>query len=254
MALEVPAPTAEFATGKRAGRAHPPPPRHHYRGMRGLEVWGGGVVGQTLAITTADSAPAPWPAKVSRGRSKQALWGQSSSVLVLARERRAGAGGVGWGPVGGPLPVPAPTLDPSLPPCRSCCWRRGPASKPILCNACGSRYLVKRSLDGYQPLQTRREQSAAREAAAGGAPKEPQRRAAPTAASGRTTKPKRAAQKRWVVPQLGVDCGVGLGADFRHPLAGPTNHMLSSTPLTTSFTLLPLLLQACRLRRLEQRP
>ena len=143
----------------------------------------------------------------------------------------------------------------TLPPCRSCCWRRGPASKPILCNACGSRYLVKRSLDGYQPLQTRREQSAAREAVAGGAPKEPQRRAAPTAASGRTTKPKRAAQKRWVVPQLGVAWGwAGLGADFRRPLANPTNHRLSSTPLTTSSTLLPLLLQACRLRRLEQRP
>lgn len=66
----------------------------------------------------------------------------------------------------------------------------------MLCNACGSRYLVKRSLEGYQPLQTRREQNAAREAAAGGAPpKEPSRRA-PAAAAGRSTKPKRAAQKR----------------------------------------------------------
>ncbi|KAL6780904.1 hypothetical protein ACKKBG_A08950 [Auxenochlorella protothecoides x Auxenochlorella symbiontica] len=35
------------------------------------------------------------------------------------------------------------------------CWRRGPPSKPILCNACGSRYLVKRSLEGYQPLAMR---------------------------------------------------------------------------------------------------
>ncbi|GMH33093.1 hypothetical protein BSKO_00927 [Bryopsis sp. KO-2023] len=31
------------------------------------------------------------------------------------------------------------------------CWRRGPPEKPILCNACGTRYSVKRSLDGYFP-------------------------------------------------------------------------------------------------------
>lgn len=37
----------------------------------------------------------------------------------------------------------------------SCCWRRGPSSKPVLCNACGSRYLVKKSLDGYIPIQQR---------------------------------------------------------------------------------------------------
>lgn len=37
----------------------------------------------------------------------------------------------------------------------SCCWRRGPPLKPVLCNACGSRYLVKKSLDGYIPIQQR---------------------------------------------------------------------------------------------------
>ncbi|KAJ9514829.1 hypothetical protein QJQ45_028499 [Haematococcus lacustris] len=31
------------------------------------------------------------------------------------------------------------------------CWRRGPAEKPILCNACGTRYLVRGSLEGYMP-------------------------------------------------------------------------------------------------------
>ncbi|GIL52227.1 hypothetical protein Vafri_8155 [Volvox africanus] len=31
------------------------------------------------------------------------------------------------------------------------CWRRGPPEKPTLCNACGSRYLVKGSLAGYFP-------------------------------------------------------------------------------------------------------
>lgn len=37
----------------------------------------------------------------------------------------------------------------------SCCWRRGPPLKPVLCNACGSRYLVKKSLEGYIPIQQR---------------------------------------------------------------------------------------------------
>lgn len=37
----------------------------------------------------------------------------------------------------------------------SCCWRRGPLEKPVLCNACGSRYLVKKSLEGYIPIQKR---------------------------------------------------------------------------------------------------
>ena len=42
-------------------------------------------------------------------------------------------------------------------PCDHCdrtsspCWRKGPPEKPTLCNACGSRYLVKKSLDGYMP-------------------------------------------------------------------------------------------------------
>ncbi|CAL5223461.1 g5980 [Coccomyxa viridis] len=34
---------------------------------------------------------------------------------------------------------------------QSVCWRRGPEDKPLLCNACGARYLVKRSLEGYFP-------------------------------------------------------------------------------------------------------
>ncbi|GAX74475.1 hypothetical protein CEUSTIGMA_g1924.t1 [Chlamydomonas eustigma] len=42
-------------------------------------------------------------------------------------------------------------------PCNHCgryetpCWRRGPPDKPCLCNACGARWLVKQSLDGYMP-------------------------------------------------------------------------------------------------------
>mmetsp|Transcript_18216 Transcript_18216/g.33259 ORF Transcript_18216/g.33259 Transcript_18216/m.33259 type:complete len:486 (-) Transcript_18216:376-1833(-) len=31
------------------------------------------------------------------------------------------------------------------------CWRKGPAEKPILCNACGARWLVKNDLEGYMP-------------------------------------------------------------------------------------------------------
>lgn len=44
-------------------------------------------------------------------------------------------------------------------PCNHCgrtcspCWRKGPPGKPVLCNACGARYLVKRNLDGYMPGQ-----------------------------------------------------------------------------------------------------
>ncbi|PSC72272.1 GATA transcription factor 26-like [Micractinium conductrix] len=77
----------------------------------------------------------------------------------------------------------------------SCCWRRGPASKPVLCNACGSRYLVKRSLEGYQPLQTRRETAAKAQAEVGVKPSSPARRVAP--AAGRVAKkPKRVVQKR----------------------------------------------------------
>ncbi|DBB05474.1 hypothetical protein WJX77_010999 [Trebouxia sp. C0004] len=42
-------------------------------------------------------------------------------------------------------------------PCDHCgrisspCWRKGPPEKPLLCNACGARYLVKKNLDGYMP-------------------------------------------------------------------------------------------------------
>lgn len=82
----------------------------------------------------------------------------------------------------------------------SCCWRRGPASKPVLCNACGSRYLVKRSLEGYQPLQSRREGGSKAAAAAkdssGSEGSKPVGRRAPASAAGRAAKPKRAAQKR----------------------------------------------------------
>lgn len=67
----------------------------------------------------------------------------------------------------------------------------------MLCNACGSRYLVKRSLEGYQPLQTRREAGGKQQlddnskpAATAGA------RRATAAAAGRVSKPKRAAPKR----------------------------------------------------------
>lgn len=86
----------------------------------------------------------------------------------------------------------------------SCCWRRGPASKPILCNACGSRYLVKRSLEGYQPMQTRREGGskaavAAAKDSSGSEGSKGTARRAPAPAAGRTAKPKRAAQKRCVL-------------------------------------------------------
>ncbi|KAH0727464.1 hypothetical protein KY290_003186 [Solanum tuberosum] len=30
-------------------------------------------------------------------------------------------------------------------------WRNGPPEKPVLCNACGSRWRVRRTLDGYIP-------------------------------------------------------------------------------------------------------
>jgi len=42
-------------------------------------------------------------------------------------------------------------------PCAHCgrvsspCWRKGPPEKPLLCNACGARFLVKHSLEGYVP-------------------------------------------------------------------------------------------------------
>lgn len=98
-------------------------------------------------------------------------------------------------------PIHHPRSVPHSLPC-SCCWRRGPASKPILCNACGSRYLVKRSLEGYQPLQTRRENTSKAAAAAdkdssgGEGSGRAAARRAPAPAAGRTAKPKRAAQKR----------------------------------------------------------
>ena len=46
---------------------------------------------------------------------------------------------------GGPCDHCARTYSP--------CWRKGPPEKPLLCNACGAHYLVKKSLDGYKPGQ-----------------------------------------------------------------------------------------------------
>ncbi|XP_055819220.1 GATA transcription factor 26-like [Solanum dulcamara] len=36
-------------------------------------------------------------------------------------------------------------------------WRNGPPEKPVLCNACGSRWRVRRTLDGYIPRHANRE-------------------------------------------------------------------------------------------------
>ena len=30
-------------------------------------------------------------------------------------------------------------------------WRKGPLESPTLCNACGARFLVKETLEGYMP-------------------------------------------------------------------------------------------------------
>ena len=30
-------------------------------------------------------------------------------------------------------------------------WRKGPLESPTLCNACGARFLVKKTLEGYMP-------------------------------------------------------------------------------------------------------
>ncbi|KAK1367571.1 GATA transcription factor 26 [Heracleum sosnowskyi] len=48
-------------------------------------------------------------------------------------------------------------------PCRHCgvtstpLWRNGPPEKPVLCNACGSRWRTKGSLTNYTPLHSRSE-------------------------------------------------------------------------------------------------
>lgn len=76
----------------------------------------------------------------------------------------------------------------------SCCWRRGPSNKPILCNACGSRYLVKRNLDNYVPLATRQDRAAANKDGSSGKEAAARRTVAP--AAGRISKPKRVAHKR----------------------------------------------------------
>ncbi|CAN4107671.1 unnamed protein product [Withania somnifera] len=36
-------------------------------------------------------------------------------------------------------------------------WRYGPPEKPVLCNACGSRWRIRRTLDGYIPKHADRE-------------------------------------------------------------------------------------------------
>lgn len=71
---------------------------------------------------------------------------------------------------------------------QSCCWRRGPPSKPTLCNACGSRYLVKKNLDGYRPIAAR---TGSPKQAAKGKP-----RPAGNNNAGPKSKPKRAVIKR----------------------------------------------------------
>ena len=56
-------------------------------------------------------------------------------------------------------PARGPPRGGSGGPCDHCertyspCWRKGPPEKPLLCNACGAHYLVKKSLDGYRPGQ-----------------------------------------------------------------------------------------------------
>lgn len=53
-------------------------------------------------------------------------------------------------PTGGKAPAVARLGGPCCH-CRvssSCCWRKGPPEKPVLCNACGSRFLVKANLEG----------------------------------------------------------------------------------------------------------
>ncbi|KAF1867662.1 hypothetical protein Lal_00050095 [Lupinus albus] len=37
-------------------------------------------------------------------------------------------------------------------------WRHGPKDKPILCNACGTRYKLKGTLENYLPRHCRQEQ------------------------------------------------------------------------------------------------
>ncbi|KAG2426476.1 hypothetical protein HXX76_011706 [Chlamydomonas incerta] len=65
------------------------------------------------------------------------------------------------------------------------CWRKGPCDKPVLCNACGSRYLVKGSLAGYFP--------GARRASAGTRSEAPQIQATVVSAAGKSASRKPAA-------------------------------------------------------------
>lgn len=52
----------------------------------------------------------------------------------------------------------------------SCCWRKGPAEKATLCNACGARWLARKSLEGYFPGTRKGGGSLPRRAAQEGAP------------------------------------------------------------------------------------
>lgn len=76
----------------------------------------------------------------------------------------AAAGTAPAAPAGVPELTPANGPNPRGPgamkaggPCNHCgrtespLWRKGPDDKPVLCNACGARWLVKRNLEGYSP-------------------------------------------------------------------------------------------------------
>eukprot|EP00803_Ostreobium_quekettii_P010630 evm.model.scf_685.1 EVM.evm.TU.scf_685.1 scf_685:13715-14599(-) len=95
-------------------------------------------------------------------------------------------------------------------PCNHCgrtcspCWRKGPPEKPVLCNACGARYLVKRNLEGYMPGQ---------KAGGAGPPREAARQAPhvmpacdrdSTGSSGRSTGDRRSISSSSLSHTLGV--------------------------------------------------
>ena len=116
-------------------------------------------------------------------------------------------------------------------PCAHCgrvsspCWRKGPPEKPLLCNACGARFLVKHSLEGYIPNA---KPLAKRESASGPKPKKEAGLRA-LAAMGRPQgeKRKRTLSKRCVHRLLGPGlCGYFVG----WPTSGVTTQMLCRPP------------------------